>query len=299
MTAAKTPVTPSYAGNLTVYNSDIDQGIAANSILANQFQPHEAATPNMTVVIDAGRLPTSTGTLSVAQQSTAAFTAPVTNPRKDAISINRTTGAYQITAGTEAASPLVPQVDTSLYMPIAVVTLTVGMSSITNANIEDVRRATDVPRQAVSGYVSGVTEYLESTVGAHSTLFNISSAIAAAWESVGPTGSGAVNIWTALDSIPSGCKWINLKIYNHAADSGATLDAFQSIYARPTGSSEVADTRLNISLAHISSTNISDPSIKVVSTCDVLVDSLRRFDLYRSTTGTIFFCYAYLIKWSI
>lgn len=58
-----------------------------------------------------------------------------------------------------------------------------------------------------------------------------------AWTTVGPTGSGATYIWTALDSLPSDVAWIEVlcfcKIDNvaHAATTGFTID----VYAKKNG----------------------------------------------------------------
>lgn len=56
-----------------------------------------------------------------------------------------------------------------------------------------------------------------------STNFDIDANLTAStWESIGPTGSGATNIWTALDSVPAGVDWIELKIIMDARSTGDT-----------------------------------------------------------------------------
>jgi len=42
------------------------------------------------------------------------------------------------------------------------------------------------------------------------------------WESVGPTDSGADNIWTAMDTIPADADWIELKAYAYGTQTGGT-----------------------------------------------------------------------------
>lgn len=47
------------------------------------------------------------------------------------------------------------------------------------------------------------------------TAFNLTLNVTAGdltWESVGPTGSGATNIWTALDNVPSDADFIEIKV---------------------------------------------------------------------------------------
>jgi hypothetical protein len=42
-------------------------------------------------------------------------------------------------------------------------------------------------------------------------VFNLAANIGnGGWESVGPTGSGATNTWTALDLVPSGSNWVEI-----------------------------------------------------------------------------------------
>jgi hypothetical protein len=55
-----------------------------------------------------------------------------------------------------------------------------------------------------------------------------------AWESIGPTGSGADNTWTALNSVPADADWIQVRIACEASDSSSTASALRTtrIYAR-------------------------------------------------------------------
>lgn len=92
-----------------------------------------------------------------------------------------------------------------------------------------------VAPKPVSGYVSGVTEYLEADTGIHATYFDVDvSMTAATWESIGPTGSGATNIWTPMDSIPLSAKWIKLKAYLYFNTSAGAQTI--SLHGRATGS---------------------------------------------------------------
>jgi len=109
----------------------------------NQFAPHEALTPDMTVVIDAGRLPTLTGVLQVVQQTSALIVAPTTNPRIDRIAINYATGALVIITGTPAASPVAPSY-TSNYYRIGKILIPVGTTAILSTMITDERMTNDI-----------------------------------------------------------------------------------------------------------------------------------------------------------
>lgn len=106
--------------------------------ISGQFAPHEAATPDMTIVVDAGKIYDGLTFSDVAQQTTTTITPPVTNPRIDRVVINGVTGVYSIIAGSEAASPVAPTI-TSGSLPCCQVYLTVGMTEITDSDITDER----------------------------------------------------------------------------------------------------------------------------------------------------------------
>lgn len=124
----------------TNYKGAIDASAKVMSQIAAAFAPHAAATPNMTVIIDAGSFQTGVTRVSQAQQTTAAITAPTTQPRNDLTVIDQTTGAKSVVTGAEAASPADPAIPSG-KIAVARVRLTVGMTSITNADIDDLRPA--------------------------------------------------------------------------------------------------------------------------------------------------------------
>lgn len=108
-----------------------------------------AGMSQMKVIVDAGVIPAS-GALAteVAAQLTAAITAPTTNPRKDIVYIDATTGATGIATGTEAASPSDPAVPAG-KVAVARINCTVGMTAIANSALGDLR-SSYVPMEVVS-----------------------------------------------------------------------------------------------------------------------------------------------------
>lgn len=123
------------------YKTALDNAIRAGMRFAANLAPHEAAVPDMTVVIDAGFLQLrNDAPTEVAQQTTAAFTAPTTNPRIDRIVTDVLGNDVNliILQGVEAASPVPPTL-TSFQIPICQVALAVSQTSITNQNITDER----------------------------------------------------------------------------------------------------------------------------------------------------------------
>ena len=132
---------PNYSSDLgTTYTTNIDGAINVLAQIGQDFAPHQAATANLTVLIDAGKIIKADGTLVSQAQQTATFVAPSANPRIDRIVIDMLTGAYSIIAGTEAASPTAPAI-TAGKLPCAQVSLSVGITQITNALITDERTA--------------------------------------------------------------------------------------------------------------------------------------------------------------
>lgn len=127
--------------------------------------------------------------------------------------------------------------------------------------------------------------YVENDAGSGSTTFDIDANISTAWESVGPTGSGATNIWTAMDNIPDGAKWVELKFLNRANDStGAAIE--QYVYIRATGSSTATGNQTMASVARVAATGSTATEVMTLNTVKVPVDSSKRFDIYFTADGT-------------
>jgi len=120
-----------------------------------------------------------------------------------------------------------------------------------------------------------------------SALFTLTTSVAEnAWESVGPTGSGAANIWTALDSVPAGSSWI--RVYVKAVANGGPVSSsvtFQA-YARKTGTVGAADNYTDIididSFTDSAGGNVSSNS----SEATIPLDSSGRFDTYWTSSYT-------------
>ncbi|RKZ04915.1 hypothetical protein DRQ25_16805, partial [Candidatus Fermentibacteria bacterium] len=100
------------------------------------------------------------------------------------------------------------------------------------------------------------------------------------WESVGPTGSSADNIWTSMDSVPSGTNWVELKIDGLATGTDVADVNSLMVYARKTGSTEGTG-HVNRVFYASDGRNADDYDAYVagLSTFKVAVDSSLRFDL--------------------
>lgn len=141
----------------TEYKTSIDASIRVLYEIAANFAPHEAASPNMTIVVDAGKIWDGATYTSKSQQATGTITAPSTNPRIDRVVIS-TSGTVSVITGSEAASPVAPAI-TSGTMPVCQVLLQTSTTQITNSMITDERPLLQIdPAFLGSGALaSGVT----------------------------------------------------------------------------------------------------------------------------------------------
>lgn len=137
--AVNTPQAPTQTiDSAPTYKDKIDATIRVLMELAASFAPHEAAVPDMTVVLDAGKLFDGTNLTLVAQQTTTVITAPVTNPRIDRVVIDSLSGVYSIITGAENVSPTAPAI-TADTLPVCQILLAVAQTSILNTDMTDER----------------------------------------------------------------------------------------------------------------------------------------------------------------
>lgn len=127
----------------STYKEKIDGAIAVHHRMAGAFACHQnnAGSPDaadLTVRMDAGALFDGVTLTEVAAQSTAALTAPASNPRYDIVYYDRATGAIGVATGSEAASPSDPAVPSG-KIPAARIRWTAGMTEITNDDLDDLR----------------------------------------------------------------------------------------------------------------------------------------------------------------
>lgn len=97
------------------------------------------------------------------------------------------------------------------------------------------------------------------------------------FESVGPTGSGADNIWTALDALPSNTKYVD--IYVETETISTNTDSISSTYFRRTGSSAtLANTRRSYAVLDVAGSGSTAIASVQTGTIRVPVDGSVRFD---------------------
>lgn len=123
----------------SAYKAALDAAIAVLQTIGGDFAPHAQSTPDMQLVVDAGRIFKPGGAMvSVDQQITGALIAPVSSPRIDRVVVDSESGVYSILTGTEAATPVAPTIPNG-KLPVCQISMTVGMTTIANSIITDER----------------------------------------------------------------------------------------------------------------------------------------------------------------
>lgn len=105
------------------------------------------------------------------------------------------------------------------------------------------------------------------------------------WESIGPTGSGATNIWTALDGVPSDVDWLDIRA-NMDVSAGTGTFVSLDFHVRETGSAIAAGDENKIGRIGISSPNTGSHADRGIVNFKVPVNSLASFDAYWTSSGS-------------
>ena len=144
---------------------------------------------------------------------------------------------------------------------------------------------------SVAGFVASQSLSLMEDTGSSSNTLALDSVIVAGqWESVGPTGSPSTaiphNIWTMLDQVPTTAKGLVLTVYNRTISS-STGTYTSRLYARKTGINTSAGNASMKSNMYTQNTSGGSEYASTMNEFIVPIDSERRFDVYRSTLGSV------------
>lgn len=148
----------------SAYKASLDAAIAVLQSIGGDFAPHAQSSPNMQIVVDAGRIFKPGGTMvTINQQITGALAAPTTNSRIDRVVVDSENGIYSVLTGTEAATPVSPAIPNG-KLPVCQISMTVGMTTIANSIITDERttygplaKLMRMPVEQVASATSGFT----------------------------------------------------------------------------------------------------------------------------------------------
>lgn len=117
-----------------------DKAIGTIAQTGAQFMPQAQDTPDMTVKVLTGTLARANGTFAVLPvQNSGIITAPTGgNSRKDIVNVDAVTGAIGVATGVPSGSPSDPDLPRG-KIAVARLSLSTGQTSITNAEIDDLR----------------------------------------------------------------------------------------------------------------------------------------------------------------
>lgn len=138
--------------------------------------------------------------------------------------------------------------------------------------------------------------FADSESPALNNPFDINANIGGTFQSVGPTGSGADHIWTALDNVPADANWVKIVVHNDLYNTVGD-EAYAYVSARKTGSAASLNIAMRISSARIQANGVSSVSGIMRDSARVPIDANNRFDLHLSTVGNANSCDAYLAGW--
>lgn len=121
------------------YKQNIDDSIKVLANIADQFAPHPAGTPNMTVLVDAGALFVLGALTPQNQQTVSGFVATASTQRIDRVVGDLITGAASRVAGVESGSPVAPAIPAGKFPICQVGPFQTSTIAITNSMITDER----------------------------------------------------------------------------------------------------------------------------------------------------------------
>ena len=148
-------------------------------------------------------------------------------------------------------------------------------NTLTGAGLERVLTASDIgggTPPVVAGFSGSLYSYIADGVTS-GALFDVFTALTeSTFETVGPTSSGATNIWTALDIVPSTATSIILQVTLQIDPDWIDLDATMSLYAhRTAGAISASNLVAQVSAFNDSSETFTDPvgiTVQVTVPCN-------------------------------
>jgi hypothetical protein len=146
-----------------------------------------------------------------------------------------------------------------------------------------VRVIAQVKTDTVANFYPGSVRYLFSGNTAPGSFDVATNVTENTFESVGPTGSGATNIYTDMDSIPANAKAAIFTFINSCTASGAgfhTLD----IFGRQTGSTLAVGSGSEL-FGYANNPGAGNATGASISRIDIPLDTSNRCDITWTATG--------------
>jgi hypothetical protein len=253
---------------LKFYTGDPDAEPPDTGVLLFEIDDYKVQTPMFSVVQKTGTYTATpdddvilcNGTFTINLQDVANFEHPITI---------KNIGTGIVTVDPYSTQTIDGETTITIISENQIVVLTPD-------KISNIWRSTGYQSQGVYvNHQDGVVVVSTTTILLHSVLANTT------WESIGPTGSGADNIWTALDNLPGDIDWIEVKLNTEITHTSATSSI---VYAQKNQVSHFISDSYKLSHCNLVASGVQNDIV----TQKIPVSS-RKFDVYRNTgSGTIY-----------
>ena len=273
----------------TQYPLQIDANMAVAQRVVDQFAPRPAATPNMTIVVDAGSLYNGITLTEVAQQTSSAITAPSgSNKRIDRVVVSASTGTISVITGTPTTgTPTAPAIAAG-NIPVAQIgPLTSSTTAIIASLITDERNFWGIPS---SGVTAGSYTTANITVGPDGRIITASSGVAGAMTLLSSqtisSSTASVSVTAGINSTYSHYVWeiSNLMSVTNGVDAYVTVQqggSFVSTSYYSNGFYSHSSTLTPITQGNASQFNVTNSNANIGS----IAPSLIRFEFWNPSVA--------------
>lgn len=120
------------------------------------------------------------------------------------------------------------------------------------------------------------------------TVFDLTDLTNATWEGISNTTGADTHVWTALDSVPVGVDWIEVKIRQVLAET-STATLIQQVFAIADGQTQASTVKNIVAYAGIVDDDTNDKEVLGLSTVKIPVESDGSvgIEMYCVTTGGV------------
>lgn len=169
--------------------------------------------------------------------------------------------------------------------------------------VTDLDQTTDSPASA-RGQILAIGTGLNDVIAAQPGTFifdspyllTLSSGVLteSAWESFGPTGSGADNIWTGIDNVPTNARGLILRGNVEGSSAGSSRITC-GLHARKTGTAGGNGPGNSVCFNDVANTSPVVTLVGARGETQVNCDTSRRVDLFWFADATTKQAYCYLM----
>jgi hypothetical protein len=136
---------------------------------------------------------------------------------------------------------------------------------------------------AISGHLRAGKTQLPVNITAQS-IFEATTALASgAVESVGPTGSGADNIWTALDLLPASATVLKIEVYGFITGSSSSITGGLYMNATWADNADANESQYRVYFVGVQGSAVGEVNA-TTSYIEIPLNSANAFNMYWAST---------------